>query len=763
MRFRPNRKSSQQSLSRYNTYVSRLDRFERNFRVISYLVAFCSLAALFGAGAIGVTLFAIFSLIIVLAWMLEGTRWQISERVAVVIILAAIPVFVLDWRFRLSGFGGREILAASSLSKLILFLLAIKLLQKKSDRDWIFIYLISFFQILLAAGVSISPLYLVSLIAFLLLTSSAFIAFEIRKTSAEVRKKQRENLGVMERRQPRDGLSIGGLKLPKTAILLIGLTAVVAVPLFFVLPRVGGAGITGGFANATRISGFSDSVELGAIGRLQLNNQIVMRVRIDRNDNPNLKRLLWRGVALDRFEKNRWRRSNARYREPYTKTVGNRFVVDLGRREGLLTVQTFYVEPINSTVVFGLSRPIVIRSGASEVLKDSEGGLSMYPATYERTSYSVYSDTYVPEPDILRRDNVEYKKSAYKYLALPSKMDKRIGALAKEWITLENAQNRYDIAKAVERHLQNDFGYSLDMRAGGPDPLSDFLFNVKEGHCEYFASAMAVMLRTQGIATRIVNGFQQGEYNETAGVYVVRQKNAHSWVEVYFPGLDAWVPFDPTPFAGQNPDAASAGILGSLSGYVEALETFWIQYFVSYDDQEQRSLFRSFRDGLNDYRDAGAVWLNTFQSSVTRWWQAVRGDRGFWESARAVGIGAASLLAAVLGVILSVWSYRRIRRWRIWARIAAIFGNDDRTTIVEFYARLQDRLERQGFVRRPDQTPLEFAYATGLDEAVKITEKYNGVRFGQKQLLKEDSDSIEEWLEAIKAAPEQHSSELQSD
>ena len=75
------------------------------------------------------------------------------------------------------------------------------------------------------------------------------------------------------------------------------------------------------------------------------------------------------------------------------------------------------------------------------------------------------------------------------------------------------SNNRYDKAKAVEKYLQTQFGYTLEMKAGGDQPLADFLFNVREGHCEYFASAMAIMLRTQGIATRIVNGFQQGEYN----------------------------------------------------------------------------------------------------------------------------------------------------------------------------------------------------------------------------------------------------------
>src|SRR5213079_3163916 len=100
--------------------------------------------------------------------------------------------------------------------------------------------------------------------------------------------------------------------------------------------------------------------------------------------------------------------------------------------------------------------------------------------------------------------------------------------------------------------------------AGGRDPLADFLFNVKVGHCEYFATAMAVMLRTRGIGSRVVNGFLPGEYNQAAGAFTVRQSDAHSWVEVYFPQADSWITFDPTPPAGRTARERS-GLTGYLS------------------------------------------------------------------------------------------------------------------------------------------------------------------------------------------------------
>src|SRR5690606_28415666 len=151
------------------------------------------------------------------------------------------------------------------------------------------------------------------------------------------------------------------------------------------------------------------------------------------------------------------------------------------------------------------------------------------------------------------------------YLQLPE-IDPRIAELTEQ--VIGDSTNRYDSARRVEQYLQTQFGYTLEMKAGGEEPLADFLFNVREGHCEYFATAMAIMLRTQGIATRVVNGFSRGEYNEMADVWVVRQRNAHSWVEVYFPGENAWVQFDPTPVAGQDGAPVQAGIAGGLFQYI---------------------------------------------------------------------------------------------------------------------------------------------------------------------------------------------------
>jgi hypothetical protein len=332
-------------------------------------------------------------------------------------------------------------------------------------------------------------------------------------------------------------------------------------------------------------------------------------------------------------------------------------------------------------------------------------------------------------------------------MQLPSDLDPRVDELA-ETVTA-NVTNRYDAARAVERYLQTQFGYTLEQKASGDNPLADFLFNVREGHCEYFATAMAIMLRTQGIATRVVNGFQRGEYNDTADVFVVRERNAHSWVEVYFPETESWITFDPTPAAGQNFAGSFAGITDQFRKYMEALETFWIQYFVAFDNQEQRSLFVSVRRGFGDYQTGISAAWTEFQERVVEWWRRVRGDEGLESSLSSLGIGAFVAAAGITLVMLFVWLYRKTVKLKVWSGILGRFFAQRTASAVEFYERMERIFARKGIVRAPHQTPLEFANSIGVSQAVGLTRRYQSVRFGNQQLSRDETAQIEMWLDDL--------------
>ncbi|MEQ1761959.1 MAG: DUF3488 and transglutaminase-like domain-containing protein [Pyrinomonadaceae bacterium] len=711
--------------------------FEKLFKILSYATVFCGFFALWIAGAFTIIGAGLFIATMIAAWFLEGSRFQVSERIGTALIVLAVPAYYFLGKSGFFSFANSESMLPSILARLILTLSGIKLLQRKSDRDWIFLYIMAFFQVLLAAGLSISVMYLAAFVAFTFFMVATIILFEMRKTERSVEDK------ATVKRDPTDkrGLRLPGLgRIPATSFVLIALIIAFATPLFFIIPRVGGAGIGADPGSVSR-TGFADGIELGGNSRIQQSDEIVMRVRLDGSDTTgNLK---WRGIALDTFNGKVWSKSRPNSREPRTRADRDIIQVDYATGRESLLLQTVYLEPLDTPVLFAAPRAVGVQGNFQILMRDAYGAI-YFQRPGERISYRVLSDTSVPPVADLRADREAYPIEFSNYLQLPDKADPRIEELAAS-LTV-NTRNRYDAATIIENYLQTQFGYTLDQKAGGDDPLADFLFNVREGHCEYFASAMALMLRSQGIATRVVTGFQQGEYNETADVFVVRQRHAHAWVEVYFPDQEAWVSFDPTPAAGQGGQFAGTGITDRVTKYLEALEMFWIQYFVAFDNQEQRSLFTNLRRGFLDYQSSTSNYFETMQILVAEWWKDVQGENGFETRAAAIGYATAAVLL-VVAVLIGLWlAWRRLKRIAIWAWIKRWLTPKPKRTVIEFYERMVRLLAERGLVRSAHQTPLEFAYATDIPEAVSLTQRYNSVRFGEVELSMEERHEIEEWL-----------------
>ena len=717
--------------------------FERFFKVISYAVVSCGFFSLWVSGTFERTSTVLFVLLMGGAWVLEDSRWQLSERIGTILIVLAMPAFYLGWRFGVFEFSGSETAVAGILARMILSLTAIKLLQKKNGRDWIFLYVMAFFQVLLVAGLSISALYLGSFVLFLLVSVCAIITFEIRKTSASVHHAALPDASV--KGADRRAIAISVKRLPTVAVALIIFTVIVALPLFFVLPRVGSAGLGGSQPSLATSSGFSDVVKLGGIGKIQQNDAVVMRVRSDRGGRT-LDGMYLRGVALDSFDNRSWSKSKRFSSEPYVR--GDRDVIqfDFATGRDTLTAQTIYLEPLDSPILFGMPRVIAVQGNFPVLNRDAYGSISFQRAD-DRVSYKVFSDVSVPPVERLLNDNGVYRADDSTYLQLPSNLDGRISSLAAS--VTAGKLSRYEKATAIEKYLQSTFNYTLEQKAVGDEPLSDFLFNVREGHCEYFATAMAVMLRTQGIATRIVNGFSGGEYNDTADVTIVRQRNAHAWVEVYFPKEAAWITFDPTPFAGQPQAGTSSALMSGLSKYVEAFEMFWIQYFVAYDNQEQASIARSFKRGFSEYQSSAADGFARTQQILAEWWAEVLGDKGISTSAAAIAMAVSYLVGTVVIILICIWSIRRIGRLKLWARLRRRLSSQRDKSIVEFYQRMLEVLADRGIVRQPHQTPLEFAHESGIPEALFVTETYNRVRYGKDNLPKDQAEKINEFLVSL--------------
>lgn len=739
--------------------------FKKFFKAASYATVACGAATLAASGGLSLVLGLSFSAFIVLAWLLEGRRWQLPERVGLAVIVISIPLFYLDWRQHDSLAGGTEAGAGvEALVRLTLFLSVVKLLQKKSDRDWLFLYLISFFDVLLAAGLVIGPVFLVALGAYFFFALLALILFDLGRAGrgAPHKETQPRVTYASEARRKKDHRRGGDVqaralrRAPYAALFLLALVFAFALPIFFITPRFGSRPVSlAAGAGATGYVGFSDRVSLGDIGRLQQSDRLVMRVRVEDEGAARGRALRWRGISLDNFDGRAWRRSS---NDSQTLHGSERDFFQIGTTEDLerLTTQSFFIEPIDTPVLFAAPRLVAVEGSLDYLKRYADGeSIATRPHPREFISYRAYSDTHEPPADALRSDMRPYPNARTRslqtpvanYLQLPEELDERIAALTSRIVKDSGARNRYDAARAIEAHLgRNSFGgsyrYSLDMRVGGADPLADFLFNVREGHCEYYASAMTVMLRTVGVAARVVNGFQAGEYNPSAGAYFVRQYDAHSWVEVYFPETDTWASFDPTPVDGRPGAGDASGLRANLRRYAEAFELFWVQYVVAYDRQEQRTLAANVREKLNSLQ---ATLLSAASALGSRVSRTFRGGDTSGESGGGYIVAQILVAAFSIGFILFVC----VRRGLIYARRRKMARAESAESSVLFYERMLKALESRGLMRASNQTPLEFASATGLRDALTVTLAFNRVRFGAQRLSEKESEEIEKCLRRI--------------
>jgi transglutaminase-like putative cysteine protease len=717
-----------------------------------------------------------------------------------------IPFIFLDAAFISNG---NRVLA---LAHMTLFVSAVKLFQDKRERDWIFLYLIGFFQLLLAASLTFNASFIASLTAYIFFFVATLAVFEIKRARREVpgsieevaikvRKSwlsARSSRSADATRISGDGAPSGkrgGIKYLVTAATVeLVLVVVLTLPLFFFIPRLNSGSVGGTLGEAQTLTGFSDNVRLGDVVSIKTSSRVVMRVKLDR---APTKWLRWRGIALDRYDGKAWSITRDGHEERVLtsgiKASGLQGAADstldypvppdagfpenlspehdrLGSvldRRVLMLRQEFFLEPLNIGTLFAARKLAHIKGPFRRLIVQHETGAVSIDRRYGRLAYTAFSDIRTPSEADLRADPVHPATPNKRFLQLPNedeghiRLDPRIQKLAHE-IT-RGLPDAYDRALAIEAYLKNNYAYSLNLKYASDDPLAEFLFNGKEGHCEYFATAMAIMLRTLHIPARVVNGFQMGEYNELTEMYVVRDRDAHSWVEAYFPGSDAWVEFDPTPSAGIN-SYSQGGLAARLMKYVDAAEVFWMDYIVTLDRGEQASIMiglqhklLSFKDGILYYYDAARAWVTGVVASVfvNRRWSA---------SDVTIAIVALLLLGGVMLAMTIAMSHFKSRKglaggydgW--WLRLSVFpiwrhafwLRQDRRRSAILFYQQMLSILSRRGAKKRPDQTPVEFADSQDSSLVREITDVYNRVRFGGETLDENEARNVGRLLAELK-------------
>ncbi len=696
---------------------------QRYFEVSLYLLLFAGFGALASTGGVGiVTVLLVGSALLFRGYLLFRRRaWLIPERWTAFLTVGYVAFYLADYFLISGGFLNATV-------HLVLFVMVVRLFSAHRDRDFYFLSVIAFLMVLAAAMLTVDSLFLLAFAVFMLMAVVCFILMEMRHVSAKAGVHSRESDVGMTNRNLATSLAVASPVL--VLCILLGAAAI-----FFLLPRAS-AGYLGAYAPGGEIStGFSDTVELGRIGEIQQSSSVVMHIEIEGDEQGRFD-LKWRGVALGKFDGRTW--SNNRAQHPLFRQMDGRFV--LSRSPGGIPKNSFrpiyyrvLMEPVGMNVFF--------LAGAAQSLEGNYGRLAIddagavfdtdpeHPVNRYRASSNVEQ---AAAGDLRTAGNAYPLDVASNYLALPV-LDNRIPALARE-ITA-SADNPYDKASALETYLRTHFGYTLQMSRTVPhDPLANFLFQRKQGHCEYFASSMAVMLRSLGIPSRVVNGFRTGEFNDLTSQYVVRASNAHSWVEAYFPN-HGWVAFDPTPGA---PMTTRTG-WSRLSLYIDAMASFWREWIVNYDVGHQQSLATS-------AGSHGRQMLWAFR----HWWH--RRYQKLLAAARHTGSEAAKsplrwilgggLIAALLLVVVNAPGLAQaLAKFRLAARPERA----PRLAATIWYERMTESVARRGWHKSPTQTPHEFVSRiddAGVRERVaEFTRHYESARF---------DDSVE----AVRRLPE---------
>ncbi len=547
---------------------------------------------------------------------------------------------------------------------------------------------------------------------------------------------------------------------------LLGLT----MWLFLVIPRLSTQSVIQPMQRPTTdtesTSAFSADIKFGELTKISLDPRVALYVRpLDEKDSDQVR---LRGVALTRFTGDTWSRGGANisydrlpfapFHRPMPETKQHRYLMiqqpelDTPYLFGETFPQSirtdrglrFLFDPQNNTVRIGPHLPHEFHYTVESRGEDLDRRVD--PSTLPRAGRFDRDDNERPAnmqrwleqlrstmgredegQNYRRRDQTWQIKDGYRQMCLEisDTLDRdRLRTLANEWT--RDASTPFEQAHAIERIFRTTFGYTLTPEARG-NIIEDFLYNKKRGHCEYFATSMALMVRTIGLPSRVVNGFVSSEWNDIAKAFVVRQSDAHSWVEVYFDNY-GWMTFDPTPADGVARRMEMGRIQKWAGRLSDALRVRWYRYMIDYSFADQAGIIRSvlttafsIHEILNrvQVREPGQPW--SFSSM---------GRAG---STVGVAVGILGAVLLVVGVAL-IW--RRKGTKKVKKRNAA--------SLVKFHTELMKKLNRLGLRLKSGETSREFSQRVvekipDLAALPSVIETYYALRFHGRE------PHVEEW------------------
>ena len=732
-------------------------------------------------------------------WLTDITGWfHLGRRVVNVLILLAAVVSL----YELFPLGSE--LQTLGFVWFVVYLQVILLFQKKDERTYWLLVMLSLLQVVVATLFSQGVWFGALLAVYMLLGFSAMTLlllhrqWERSRSAAATVSERWPSKRSLDGKAPSKRWPLAGQR-PEFVCMpggtghagvcgdlfgrlgRMGLhTMALAAVLFFAVPRFGQHPWRGSVVSPRSLVGFSDKVTLGELGQIIESRDEVMRVWFrdywTEAPQPVDGEVYLQGALLMTYAQGQWQAGNA------TSAVGSAFLEPPPRfPRQAFTRQKITLEPSDRKELFFVAPYMALES--SPDIRVDLGRERLLRSDYlrdQRFSYDLGTTAIVnrrqrPLTPAGPRD------SKQNVLIVPDNLPNLV-KLAGRWIAESRLPEEDRLARAryLERQLaaSGQYQYSLAGQARDPDmdPIEDFLTKHPQGHCEYFATALTLMLRSQGIPARMVVGYKCDEWNAVGGYFLVRQLHAHTWVEAYlepdqlppehlhgidyWPWLTAggWFRLDPTP-AGAEAEQPSRWH-ASFRRARDWLDFGWSNYVVELDFQRQHdAIYQPISRALRN------VWQEA--TSLQRWRDMFGAIQAALRLERLSG-AAAWLMIALAGMLAAVivaaagWLF-----WLAGGRLHARWtGNHagrtrGRRAEIEFYRRFETFLARQGMVRNVGQTQREFAEVAGLRLALLggeprwatlpgvITDAFYRVRFGRQPLDKHQVQAVEQALEKL--------------
>ncbi len=711
-------------------------RFVFAHKLSTYLMALSAFFALVLSGELGAGVTLLGLIAIGVSWFWEPPRIRF-ERYATVWTVLTVLYFLYSLLAFLAG-ADFLILAA----EFLVFLTAVKLFTRRACRDYLQVYVLTFLMLVAGTVLNTEFTYGFFFLIYVVSFTWGMILFHLRREMednfllrhSEHRATERVEVArILGSRRIVGGRFFLGTSVVSLAVFFL------SVVLFLMIPRIGFGLFFQKNRGGLSMAGFGDGVSLDGHGVIKYDPTVVMRVKVDSAyEGRRAPYLHWRGVAFDYYHNGTWDRTHRapetnyiaansdkrRYERYYLRydAVG---AVDRNALAEQLSSRTMhqeiYLEPLGSDVLFAASMPMAFDVESQWTWRHHRRRKWRNDEVRHHHSVGIRYDAYSiidpPPSDVLRAAPRNFLPDGFGvYLQVPDEITTRVRMKARE-IT-RGATNNYDKAVAIEQWLEDNLSYTLEMASpGDQEPIDFFLFTRRKGHCEYFSSAMVIMARVVGIPARNVNGFLGGEWNEYDDYIAVRAGDAHSWVEVYFPGA-GWVTFDPTPSAEiDRLGRGGAGLRARLRRFMDTLRFKWFQWVIEYDLYRQLDFFKKLSSSM---RGGGRSLRDKFRAAGS--WA-----RGHRTTAAGVVGGAALLLLAIL----------LLRRRRRDAGPGAR-PTRRRGPVAQIYLTTLRRLRRHGHHKPLARTPREHAATLsrlgtpGAAALTELTEIYYAAEYGER-------------------------------